>query len=86
MQEKKIKVTIPNILISTPGSREGICGSSGKTSSSTYHLSMYSSNLPRHTRQPTRTWNEKKTTTDKRKHFLKNIIQIKRLKKKIFFL
>lgn len=41
--------------ISTAGSRDGICGKNGSTSSSTSHLSRCSNSRPRHSRQFTRT-------------------------------
>ena len=44
------------MLISTPGSRDGTSCRMGKISSRTYHLSMYSSSLPKHTNVCTRIW------------------------------
>lgn len=46
---------IPNILIRTAGSREGIVERKGRISSITYHLSMQSSSWPMHSKEFTRT-------------------------------
>lgn len=48
---------IPNIAMSTAGSRDGIDCRSGKTSSMMIHLSNDSTSLPKHIKQLTRTLN-----------------------------
>ncbi len=51
---------IPNIAIRTAGSRDGMDWSKGITSSIIIHLSKDSTNFPRHIKQLTRTWKNKK--------------------------
>ena len=58
LEEFIATLMMPRIAMRTAGSREGIDCSNGMTSSMIIHLSKDSTNLPKHIKQFTRTWNE----------------------------